>query len=233
MRKFKKQINNLFDVSNLKNTEYPIFCFNESIDFLDFRVNHFCIKNNDSEKIVFNGLPKELVIFLKKILIFCKERKLNFKDRYIYVTVDNKQVSKNKTQRDPGWHIDGMQGGEVLVKKKADFQFVYCSSLPTLFTSQGFNLNGFNEKKNNLFHKLENQIDNSKIKEIDCNAVYLMNPYHVHSAQKCRKEHQDRLFIRVSFSCVPVTSVKMTINPSFQYNYTIHTSSGEIPNYLK
>jgi hypothetical protein len=125
-----------------------------------------------------------------------------------------------------------MQGDEVTTKRKADFQFIWCDSDPTLFSSQKFDMSSFNHNHDNIFKYLEKQINPNKISEIIRNQVYLMNPYHVHSAKES-KESPNRLFIRASFSYVPVTSIKMTINPHIQYNYPIHQSSGIPPRHLK
>lgn len=60
----------------------------------------------------------------------------------------------------------------------------------------------------------------------------MINPYHIHTATKAINKIY-RHFIRVAFTEIPVTSVKMTINPKIEYNYQYHITTGEIPSYLK
>lgn len=196
------------------------------------RVNHYLVKAAGQKKFSFGELSdRRLQWFIQSCADRMREVGVYLPERYCFVTIDNKQVGANKSQRMHGWHIDGLQGDEVRNKVEPDVQFCIYNSLPTLFTSQSFRVNDWDVSRHNIFHKIEEQIDNSKIVTYPCDTLLMMNAYCAHAAAKSDKV-TDRLFIRVNFTKTPVTSIKMTINPDMNYNYPIHQTTGEIPKHL-
>lgn len=236
VHKLREQVNREFDLSQLSTSNEPIWTHNFSLP-VDFpreqRVNHFMIKSPVScmELDQFNNTP--IAEFVNLCLIEAKRLGLSIEDRYIYLTLDQGKVNKSQTLRDPGWHIDGLQGEEVPVKKLADFQFIWTNALPTVFAVKPFNIDGIDLSKHNVFTWVSRQIEEKEdtIISFPPGAVVLMNQYHVHRASEAH-ESLFRTFIRLSFTQTPVTSIKMTVNPSIQYNYKYHQTAGDIPKNL-
>ena len=159
--------------------------------------------------------------------------------RYCYVTFDNSLVMPRSYQRTQGWHIDGMQGAEVEEKKPGDLNLIWCDRLPTeILLGVSFDMDEFDENQHNLFNFLANQSyykegQDKEVIPIPTHTLVAMSPYQVHRSQINLKNNAIRRnFIRISWTHVPVTSRKMTFNPFIEYDYLIHTTSGEIPVHL-
>ncbi len=75
---------------------------------------------------------------------------------YAYLTVHNTPVKYGETQRNPGWHFDGMQGSRYKTKLKACHSFLCSSELPTEFAIQKFDASQLDENKHNWFKALGN-----------------------------------------------------------------------------
>ena len=229
---FVQEVNSVFNLDFLKTTREPIevgkFNF---ITFPTTRLNHYMIKSNDSDDIIFGDIKDEEI---KRFVNECYslQKKFNKDNRYIYLTIDQNIVSPGKTLREAGWHLDGLQGDEVSVKKNADYQFIWSDSLPTKFCTQEFDIDELDLSKVNAFKFLGKQVIESRCYLLNPNTIYLMNPYHLHEASQAKTE-TFRKFVRLSFTQTPITSVKMTINPDMIYNYEIHKTTGNIPKYLK
>jgi hypothetical protein len=231
---FKQETNNIFNIKYLESaTRTPIeldkFLFK---DFINNRINHYMIKSNDSTDLVFGEIDSDSI---KQFVNYCieesKKLDLNWSNRYCYITIDQKDVIKDKSQREAGWHIDGMQGDEVNEKKPADFQFIWSDETPTKFCTQLFNTQKLDTSIHNVFNFLGNQVKNETCYLLEKNKIYLMNAYHLHTATLSNK-NTHRKFVRVSFTNTPITSIKMTINNSINYNYKIHQTTGNIPKNL-
>ena len=163
--------------------------------------------------------------------------------RYAFLTIDHGVVEVGKTLRDPGWHVDGLQGAEVPVKTGIDLQYIWTDALPTEFAIGRFETRGLDLEKHNIFQRLGPQVEapgwHGSLWSADAFQVVRMNTCHVHrsrmrtsvEASETEKPLHRKLF-RLSFSRVPVTSIKMTINPNMAYDYSIHTTTGNIPQHL-
>lgn len=229
---FKWQTLQKFNPQLLEYKNFPISCFDFFLNHENIRVNHFCVKKPYSSYYSGN-LSLQINALIYKTLIFLKENSIDTNSYYCYITIDSKDVNFGSTQRDDGWHIDGMQGDEISNKTMSDITFTISNNLPTLFVKQKFNINGFNSSKHNLFKWVSRQINEENIIQSQTHKVYLMNAYCVHKAMVNLKQKQSRFFVRISFTKTPITSKKMTINPLMTYDYPIHTTSGNIPDYLK
>lgn len=227
-------LNNTFDFRRVGTVGLPLKAFEFDLKHIpSCRMNHCCVKLPGSLKLYKDILPGQITEILKEACKYCVVCDLEFLDRYIFITVDTVMIQPGKSQRTPGWHIDGMQGDEVPVKLPIDFQFIGSNKLPTQFLNQSFDLSAFNPSEHNLFKVLESQADEKKIVETKANQFYFMTPYDVHRGQVAQEEIVDRIFVRLSFTHVPVTSKKMTLNPTIDYGYPVHSTPGEIPRYLK
>lgn len=194
------------------------------------RVLNYCIKINTSSTYNFGDLDIDTIIFIKK-MISTLPSSVSTKNRYCYITIDNKKVKKNNSQRTQGFHIDGLQGEEIINKKKGCFHLLWVSNLPTEYILNAKINKNINLKKYNFFNYLDT-IKYKKIYQIEKKSIYLINSYLIHRSPISRKKC-NRLFIRISFSEIPITSKKMTKNDSISYNYKIHTTSGNIDKRLK
>ena len=222
-----------FDLKNLKYKNLPEriipFAFNEP---LSYRCLHLLVRRKGMETFVLPDIldsHEELHHFLR--VTKCCLPNLDFE--YVYLTIDNSKVLKSHTQRTPGWHIDGLQGDEVPVKKATDISFVWSDTLPMEFANQHFDLPDYvTVSTHNIFDLLASYVVRSKIEQLDSGVLYAMNAYCVHRGVRALY-NTNRTFIRVSYSNVPVTSTKMTVNPKITYDYEIHTTTGEIPDNLR
>ena len=231
---FREETYKVFDLKYLKYTREPIevgkFHFN---NFTKSRVNHYMIKNSTDSNLTLGEFDnsKEIKDFIDVCITECDKLDLSWKDRWCYLTIDQMLVEAGRSQREFGWHIDGMQGDEVNVKVSADFQFIWADATPTRFCTKTFNIEGLNPSKHNVFNWLGKQTEERYCYNLEKEKIYLMNSYHVHSAT-ISEIVQYRRFVRLSFTKTPITSVKMTVNPAIKYNYMIHQTTGNIPKNL-
>lgn len=224
-----------FNLKFLNFTREPIKV--EAFNFSDFprgRVNHYMIKENNSGDFNFGELEdnEDIKAFVQSCYSKANEMGLDPDNRYSYLTIDQLHVKGGESQRESGWHIDGMQGIEVPEKKDPDFQFIWADNTPTRFCTQTFNMQGANEAIHNIFKWVGRQVDENLCYYLKANEIYLMNAYHVHTAVKGIKP-VFRRFVRLSFTNTPITSTRMTKNPKINYNYPIGTTTGAIPKNLK
>lgn len=194
------------------------------------RVNHLLIKLKHSDEIILpEGTDPEIARFIQNCVDCSKANGLPIRNRFVYLTIDNKFVKKGESQRTKGWHLDGLQGEEVPVKTPACYQYVWMNKLPFRFTTQDFLIHGLDLSRHNIFDSLGAQVYPESVASVKANQLYLMNPYLLHQAAIADEDTIDRLFMRVYVSELPITSVKMTINPHIQYPYKVHSTTGQIP----
>ena len=226
-----KYFNQIFSLKYINDSHYPkILKENISFPMQVKRLNHYCIKLNSNNNYNFGDLNDETISKIKEFIYYLP-KELNLDDRYCYLTIDNKKVSKGFSQRDSGFHIDGFQGDEVPIKKEGDITLIWMNSLPTEYITNIKIDEKLNISKYNIFKHIDKNVKINEIKELKLNTLYLINSYQVHRSQIAKHE-TNRLFIRISFSKIPITSKKMSINSKIKYNYNIHSTSGEIPTNL-
>lgn len=158
---FKIETEAKFNIEYLKFTREPIQVSNFNFDdFVQERVNHYMIKSNNSSEYIMGELnySKGINKFVSECLSKANDLRLNLDSRYCYLTIDQKTVEPGKSQRESGWHIDGMQGTEVQEKQPADFQFIWADETPTRFCTQTFNIEGLDITKHNVFNWLGKQV---------------------------------------------------------------------------
>ena len=220
-----------FDLKHLQENNYPEYLFNKKLGPFpeDVRVLHYQIKNSESNILWLNKV-NFLHDYINDVMDIVEHR-IGLHDRYIYVTVDQGWVEPGDTQRTAGWHIDGLQGDEVPVKRAGDCQVIWSDALPTEYTTQKFDIEGLDVSKHNVFEWLAKQVSDVEIRSFAPNWAVLHSSYLVHRAAVAR-ERTYRRFVRISFTHIPVTSKKMTVNEFMPYNYQIHTTTGEIPKEL-
>lgn len=235
--KWFKTFENTFDLAYLflflnEPMELGRYTFFERFKHKGRNLLHYMVKSNDSNKYVTEDLHNNSEFGIIDFINLCKNKMDGFdKDRYAYLTIDSRIVEKDKTQRASGYHIDGLQGDEVFEKKPSDMTFVWCDNLPTEYAYQYFNIENLDISLHNIFSFLDIQVIEDTIKTFMPYSLLFMNSYCVHRAATANK-NTDRIFLRLSYTHIPITSTKMTVNPHILYNYPIHTTTGTIPKHL-
>lgn len=157
---------------------------------------------------------------------------VNVMERYMYLTVDQRNLERGETLRTPGWHSDGFQGNEVSVKRPGDYQGVWCNTWGTEYADQTFEIDGLNPGVHNIFNHIALQIRQKNIRTMTAGALYTHGPYLIHRSPAIPQECYRR-FVRISITHIPITSQTMTTNPLVEYDYPIHTTDGKIPSHLR
>ncbi|MCB9024776.1 MAG: hypothetical protein H6625_00530 [Bdellovibrionaceae bacterium] len=162
---------------------------------------------------------KQFYEFLQRILDH--EIKINpdYKDFFAYLTVDQSPVQENKTHRQSGIHIDGVQGARYPVKLPPEHTYSASDTLGTIFYPQPFNLKGLNLEKVFIHDLLWDQHDPQVAMVTEDYVIYFWNSYSVHEAQKSSVFIPRRTFIRVEFSKKIYDSHGDTRNPLFKYDW--------------
>lgn len=236
----KDYIYQQFDLKHFTDTHFPIHThidvpekFKSQVSISQKRLNHYLIKNNDMGGILFGEeVSYDLIQMVTNCLQHTYKKGFPVRNRYVYLTYDNKPVKKGEYQRADGWHFDGMQGDEVPVKHNACYQYIACNIAPFEYALQNFKVEeGISGSIHNLFNYFGNQVKDSEICSINTNKIYLMTPYLLHRVTKAPCDY-NRQFFRLYITHTPITSVKATINTALKYNYQPHTTSGNIPDHL-
>lgn len=194
--------------------------------------NHWMIKSKRHDAVILDDLEPDVRRFCQKALDFMNAFRLPFADRYLYLTVDDRYLEAGQTQRQPGWHFDGMQGPEVPFPNPGCVQFLWCDHTPMEFTTQGFQTKGMDRHRVNFFDSLGNQVREESVETAKRGIAYLMSPYQLHQGSPVQQSGRRKL-LRLSASHQPITSTRMTVNPHMAYDYDYHTTSGAIPEGLK
>lgn len=229
-----EHINRPFDLRFFRKESEPIIIRRFDFDrdeFGQYKCLHLLIQQ-DGKRL---HLPEELEdkMDLKEFIGITQHEVRKFDFMYCYLTIDTTYVKAGQTQRTPGWHVDGLQGDEVPTKYPSDITFTWCDRLPPEVAVQSFDLpDHVNLSEYNIFECLSILVQNDRIGKLAPKTIYAMDSYCVHRGS-IAPANMPRTFIRVSYTHIPVTSTKMTINPKMPYNYEIHTTTGNIPKDLK
>lgn len=233
VQQFKNDVDFVFDIHRLQTGRVPfVVCKFNPYAFPDTRVNHYLVKSRTSSDYVFGEIDHpNISLLVGQSEHFCFKSSIDIRERYCYITVDQGWVEPGQALRQPGWHLDGLQGDEVATKVPGDIKFIWSDTLPTQFTDQGFDTNGLDVSKHNVFKWIEDRVDPSRVFCKDNNNLLAITSYHPHAAG-IATERVYRRFVKVSYSYVPITSTRMTINPGIVYDYECHITKGEIPAHL-
>lgn len=179
-------------------------------------------------------LPRELCLLADYIQVLVQiEMHTNpyFKlDNYMFLSISDSNVLPNDTHRRGGWHIDGHQGYERLVKSGikhlTDRQYILCNTLPTEFYPMNFDFSAL--RKNHILDSvnIQDQIEKMTSKQelmypelvstIKINQINFLTPYMVHRGQTNTTNYPiSRKFIRLICSTYSRDRLGDTINPIF------------------
>ena len=210
----------------------PVATVELTADFGDYRCLHLLIRQDDGFVRLPPTLPHPEVIagFIGMTEVFAA---VVPKYPYLYLTIDTLFTKAGETQRTPGWHVDCVQGDEVPVKKPSNLTFSWCNAVPMEWADQTFVFpRHVNVSEYNIFECLEALVEPESIRQCEANTLYATNTYCVHRSAVAKVD-TPRTFIRLSYTHVPITNNKATINPRIDYNYKVHSTEGKIPKHLK
>lgn len=160
-------------------------------------------------------IPDELqsiASFIKMVLEY--ERMINseFENCEVHLTTDYGFVKAAETQRFPGWHVDGLQGGKFKEKLLAEHSYVIATNNPTEFCLQPFFVKHYDEDITNFFKAFDQQARDVNIYKGIANHLYLMDAYMVHRTPTIT-EDTHRGFIRITVANAPLPIEHNTLNP--------------------
>lgn len=174
------------------------------------------IKWGNSDEI---RLPKELKPIkeeLIRILQYDKWINPNFTKFFAHITIDNSSVEYNKTQRFPGFHGDGLQGGKFKVKQICEHSYIYVNRNPTIVAMQPFFVAHINDSRFNIFKEFDRQIKKNCLYTTRPEHLYLIDPYIVHASPPNMDPRQlQRTFFRLTLTPSELLMPKNTVNPMF------------------
>lgn len=155
---------------------------------------------------------KQAAPFISQVLEY--ERMINekFKDCEIHITTDFGEVKAQQTQRFPGWHVDGLQGGKFKDKILAEHSYVIATNNPTEFCIQPFFIKHYDEDITNFFKAFDQQAKDVNVYRGIENHLYLMDAYMVHRTPVITEDTQ-RGFIRITVANAPLPIEHNTLNP--------------------
>lgn len=155
---------------------------------------------------------QEITPFITQVLEY--ERMINekFEDCEIHITTDYGFVQAQETQRFPGWHVDGLQGGKFKEKLLAEHSYVISTNNPTEFCIQPFFIKHYDEDITNFFKAFDQQAKDVNIYKGLQSHLYLMDAYMVHRTPTIL-EDTHRGFVRITVANAPLPIEHNTLNP--------------------
>jgi hypothetical protein len=136
---------------------------------------------------------------------------------YTYLTVRSGPVIHS---RDGEWHVDGFSMRYTHLPE-ANYVIVF-GETPTEWVNQYFDFpKDFDALKHNVHLFFQKRINSSRIKTLDSNTLYFMDPYVVHRKPKIISG-TIRCFVRISFTPIEIPDINNTVNPlisTAHYNY--------------
>lgn len=140
----------------------------------------------------------------------------NWKKFHCHLTIHNAIVNPGDTQRFPGFHGDGLQGGKFKKKLLCEHSYVLSDPQPTIISMQPFFVAHLNEDKENIFKAFDQQVRSDSLLGLRPQHLYLIDPYIVHESPKITgKDPILRTFFRLTTTPTELLMPKNTINPMF------------------
>lgn len=139
----------------------------------------------------------------------------NLRDNEVHITTDYSFQEAKTTQRFPGWHVDGLQGGKFKNKLQAEHSYVIATTQPTQFCIQPFFIKHYDEDKTNFFKAFDQQARDVNVFTGLANHAYLMDAYMVHRTPLITEDCH-RGFIRITVANNPLPIEFNTLNPMLE-----------------
>lgn len=136
--------------------------------------------------------------------------------RYVYLTVDRRQVTPGLTHRNAGWHFDGMQGARYPEKLRACHQYVASSRDVTEFVCAPIDASDLDEDRHNWFEEIGARVPaDAEIIRPEPGDLVLMTAYQVHRSPRVT-ETGLRSFLRIDVSLKRQDRLGNTENPDLK-----------------
>ena len=140
--------------------------------------------------------------------------------RYLYLTVDTRDVIAGETHRNAGWHFDGMQGNRYPEKLPACHQYITTYGEPTEYCGLPFDADRLDENKDNWFECLENQIPPDYMAWTPAPGdLVCMSAYQMHRSPIVEQGHK-RSMVRLDVSCKQQDRLGNSLNPDLPAPFT-------------
>lgn len=94
---------------------------------------------------------KQMEDFIMQVLEYEQTVNPDLINCEVHVTTDYSFAKKDETQRFPGWHVDGLQGGKFKQKLLAEHSYIIATTQPTEFCMQPFFIKHYDEDTTNFF----------------------------------------------------------------------------------
>lgn len=158
-------------------------------------------------------IPEELKQFQGLIDLTKKNEELfGYQDtHYVYITVDQKVVSKGKTGRRKGLHTDAF-GGQI--GEEVTHTYIVSDVMPTVFYNDTFPLSSLDCQTSLEEFKLYAK----RPVYYPCKQLLMLDPYVVHESPYATQDTQ-RTFVKVSYSRKKYNREGNTINKLFDYDW--------------
>ena len=161
-------------------------------------------------------LPEELSAY-EPLVRHVLETELAHNPRYLqswaHITVERTFVQVHKTQRVPGWHVDGFQGVRA-PRHGIEHSYLWSDVAPTQYCLQPFLLTHLDFARHNVFDVFDQEASRYVFGGLE-NHVYLLDPYIVHRAALMDNSGW-RTFVRLTFTETylddPVNTVNLSLH---------------------
>lgn len=151
-------------------------------------------------------------------------------DYYAYLTIDQRPVERNKSQRPLGLHSDSVQGARIQPKVEIEHTYLCVDRDPTSFMAQSFNLEGYDADRDWLNAVFDLQADPAKKMALDPYTVAFFDAYTVHTAELA-KEDGMRTMLRLIYSVRQFDRLGNTHNALFDYQWDMQPRP--LPSHLR
>jgi len=203
-----------FSFDHFTSPRLPINLGSFDIGFIETvpRVLRLTIKPVGDTKVY---IPEELSLatdFIQQVLEYERMVNKDYENCEIHITTDYGFVKKAETQRFPGFHVDGLQGGKFKNKLLAEHSYIITTKNPTEFCMQPFFIKHYDEDITNLFKAFDQQARPENIYRGIVNHLYLMDAYMVHRTPLITEDGH-RGFIRITVANAPLPIEYNTLNP--------------------
>lgn len=153
-------------------------------------------------------IPPELQWLDDAIKIAADNQRRLYKNHpYVYVTVRSGVV---QSTTDDEWHVDGFS---LRVPHEPEQNYVWADCWPTEHLNQQFAIPvDFDPLRHNLHYYFQDHADETKVEELACEYLHLIDPYIVHRRPRFL-DGVRRTFFRISFVPIEIEDDGNTPNP--------------------
>lgn len=137
----------------------------------------------------------------------------NLKNKYVYLSFETSYVEANKSQKRPGWHIDGFLSDDI--------NYLWYSNSPTIFNSGKFELS--QDHSSSIQEMNEQALEENNVVYPNGTLLRLDNKV-VHKAQVAETSGV-RTFVKISISDNKYNLKGNTRNPLLNYNWEMYDRS--------